>query len=282
MLEINPQQKNVLKAIKQIKDDIKKSTSSMKQKAESKQAKKTAIQKTDEELMIEEICREATNSQQTKQIHNAQMVSSVSASTPTTPTLPQCSLMTNNLKWLMLQPLKVEILSVDPFIVIYHQTLHSKQMEQLKEFIVEKDDDAVEEGSLQLTKIGEKKMRQINEKLHFVTGHGREAFQGLRWQWNRYNFEKIMEVDMTTVSSVYRQAGMLFNLQQPLLGGSVIFPQLQLSINLPQGSLLYWSTLNEFAAQDYRSIYHICPVIGGSQITATTYIKAQQQRQQQQ
>ncbi|XP_075161943.1 uncharacterized protein LOC142234657 [Haematobia irritans] len=258
MLDINPNQKNVIKAIKQIKEDIIKSTSSLKNKAKSKEKnEKATIKKTDEELMIEEICREATHSQQMQQIHNAQL---------STPTAPPCSLMTYNVKWLMLQPLKVEILSVDPFIVIYHQTLEGKKLDALKEFIVERDGDSNEVGSVQLTKLGQKKMHQINEKLHFMTGHGRESFAGQHWDMNRYNFENFMEVDAKTLASAYRQAGVLFNLQLPLLGGSVIFPQLQMNINLPQGSLLYWSTLNEFGSQDYRSKYHICPVIGGSQI----------------
>lgn len=166
--------------------------------------KQTPIKKTDEELMIEEICREATTSQQMQQIHTAQL-ESVSAA------LPVCSLVTNNLPWLMLQPLQVELLSLDPFIVIYHGTLSGNQLEELKEFVVDKEDTETVDDSLQLTKIGLKKMRQINEKLFTATGHGREALDARDWHLNRYNFENIMEVDRTPVQQAKAQAGVLFN-----------------------------------------------------------------------
>lgn len=154
--------------------------------------------------MIEEICREATTSQQMQQIHTAQL-ESVSAA------LPVCSLVTNNLPWLMLQPLQVELLSLDPFIVIYHETLSGNQLEELKEFVVDKEDTETVDDSLQLTKIGLKKIRQINEKLYTATGHGREALDARDWHLNRYNFENIMEVDSTPVQRAKTQAGVLFN-----------------------------------------------------------------------
>lgn len=153
--------------------------------------------------MIEEICREATTSQQMQQIHTAQLES--------VPALPVCSLVTNNLPWLMLQPLQVELLSLDPFIVIYHETLSGNQLEELKEFVVDKEDMETIDDSLQLTKIGLKKMRQINEKLYAATGHGREALDAQDWHLNRYSFENIMDVDSTNVQRAKTQAGVLFN-----------------------------------------------------------------------
>ncbi|XP_073820452.1 prolyl 4-hydroxylase subunit alpha-1 [Musca autumnalis] len=279
MLQFNPNQKNVLKAVKLIKADMENQKKNLlKEKATKEADKKIAIKKTDEELMIEEICREATNTQQQQQIHTVQL------ETTTTAHIPRCSLVTYNSKWLLLQPLKVEILNVDPFIVIYHQAVSGKQLEGLKEFLVEKEEegdssryDAADDGMLQLTNIGLKKMRQLNEKLHFVIGHeSRDASNAQNWRLDLYNFENIMEVEQTAVqkeSKTKRYAGVMFHLQQPQMGGSVTFPQLQLSVNLPEGSLLYWSTLNEFGSEDYRSKYHICPVISGTQITATNFIR---------
>ncbi|XP_065357436.1 prolyl 4-hydroxylase subunit alpha-1 [Calliphora vicina] len=273
MLELQPKLKNVKKAKKQMEMELKKSKGSKKnnqsnkveQKTDDKQKKKTT--KTVEELMIEEICREASSLQNNKQIHTAS--SSASSWNPTFPLTPSaCAVVTNNLPLLLMQPLNVELLSLDPYIVIYHNVLSDRQIEELKDFVVEGQDD-----TFQFTKIGQKKMRQMNGKLHYILGHyGQDLYDD--WQVERYNFENLMELEKSSVNyENAKQSQLLFNLQQPLMGGAVIFPQLELSINLPRGSLLYFSKLNEFHAHDYRSNYHVCPVIGGSQITATTTIK---------
>ncbi|TMW48456.1 hypothetical protein DOY81_006475, partial [Sarcophaga bullata] len=222
------------------------------------------IIKTAEELMIEEICREASSLQSTKQIHSASITTSALRG-------PACMLVNNNLPSLLIQPFKVELLSLDPYVAVYHSVLTHNQMEDLKDFIEEQDDDTYE-----FTRIGQKKMQKINEKLlRDMTGHyDRELYD--EWQVERYNFENFMDLE-GTVSATYGksqwQAQLLFNLQQPLMGGSVVFPQLELSVNLPEGSVLYWSLLNEFHANDYRSKYHLCPIISGTQITATANIK---------
>ncbi|XP_061396355.1 prolyl 4-hydroxylase subunit alpha-1 [Musca vetustissima] len=286
MLQFNPKQKSVIKAMKLIKDDMEKTKKSLNGKQNKKAEKK--VNKTDEELMIEEICREATNSQQQQQqIHTAQLETSTdNNNNDNHNNIPQCSLVAYNSKWLLLQPLKVEILNVDPFIVIYHQAVNDKQLNELKEFLVEKqeEDNSIggdgddDNGMLQLTNIGLKKMHRLNEKLHSVIGHERAALNARNWRFDFYNFENIMEVEKTATTTkqksvTTRQAGVMFNLQQPKMGGSVIFPQLQFSVSLPKGALLYWTTLNEFGSEDYRSKYYVCPVIGGSQITATTFVR---------
>ncbi|XP_037812164.1 prolyl 4-hydroxylase subunit alpha-2 [Lucilia sericata] len=263
MLELKPKQKNVKKAKQKMENELKKlkaQNTKVDKNNDEKQKRKTT--KTVEELMIEEICREGSNLQNNKQIH------SITSWNPSAPHTPSCAIVTNNLPYLLLQPLNIELLSLDPYIVIYHNVLSDSQIEELKDFVVEEQDD-----TFQFTKIGQKKMRQINGKLHYVIGHyGQELYDD--WQVERYNFENLMELENLSVNyENKKQAKLLVNLQQPLMGGSVIFPQLELSINLPRGSVLYWSQLNEFQAHDYRSNYHVCPVIGGSQLTATTSIK---------
>ncbi|XP_061394316.1 prolyl 4-hydroxylase subunit alpha-2-like [Musca vetustissima] len=248
MLQFNPKQKSVIKAIKLINDDMEKTKKYLNGKQNEKAEKKIQIKKTDEELMIEEICREATNSQQQQQqIHTAQLETS-----------------TDN--------------NIDNYNKI-PQSVNDKQLNELKEFLVEKQeednsiggDDDDDNGMLQLTNIGLKKMHRLNEKLHSVIGHERAALNAKNWRFDFYNFENIMEMEKTATTTkpksvTTRQAGVMFNLQQPKMGGSVIFPQLQFSVSLPKGALLYWTTLNEFGSEDYRSKYYVCPVIGGSQI----------------
>ncbi|KAM7361440.1 prolyl 4-hydroxylase subunit alpha-1 [Cochliomyia hominivorax] len=258
ILKLRPQHKEVIQIEKQIKRKLR--NEKKLKKTDMKQKNKTT--KSVEELMIGEICREASSLQNNKQIHTATW-------NPSTSHTPSCILTTNNLPFLLLQPLKVEMLSLDPFIVIYHQILSDSRVKELKDFIVQGQDDTFE-----FTKIGEKKMREINGKLHYVIGHyGQELYN--QWQVEHYNFESIMDFEMMTLEDLKKQtqAKLLFNLQQSLMGGSVIFPQLELAVSLPKGSLLYWSTLNEFHAYDYRIKHHVCPVIGGSQITAITSIK---------
>ncbi|KNC20777.1 hypothetical protein FF38_00113 [Lucilia cuprina] len=257
MLKLKPKQKNVKKAKEKMENELKKlKTQSAKVDKNNEEKQKRKTTKTAEELMIEEICREGSNLQNNKQIH------SLTSWNPSAAHTPSCAIVTNNLPFLLLQPLNIELLSLDPYIVIYHNILSDSEIEELKDFVVEEQDD-----TFQFTRIGQKKMRQINGKLHYVIGHyGQNLYDD--WQVERYNFENLMELENSSVNyGNNKQAKVLVNLQQPLMGGSVIFPQLELSINLPNGSMLYWSQLNEFHAYDYRSNYHVCPVIGGSQLS---------------
>ena len=151
--------------------------------------------------MIEEICREASSLQSTKQIHSASITTSALKT-------PACMMVNNNLPSLLIQPYKVELLSLDPYVAVYHNVLTHNQMEELKDFIEEQDDDTYE-----FTRIGQKKMHKINKKLLYdMTGHyGHELYDD--WQVERYNFENFrdLKAPATGFGKSQWQAQLLFN-----------------------------------------------------------------------
>ncbi|EDX16192.1 GD13460 [Drosophila simulans] len=54
------------------------------------------------------------------------------------------------------------------------------------------------------------------------------------------------------------------------MGGAVVFPQLELGVNVPRGSLLHWRTRSAGGSSsewDYRSGQAICPVLLGVQLS---------------
>ncbi|EDX15021.1 GD17013 [Drosophila simulans] len=58
-------------------------------------------------------------------------------------------------------------------------------------------------------------------------------------------------------------------LNAPGMGGAVVFPQLELGVNVPRGSLLHWRTRSAGGSSsewDYRSGQAICPVLLGVQL----------------
>lgn len=155
--------------------------------------------------MIEEICRDASSLQSNKQIHTATWNPSVSSTNPPL----SCAYATNNLPFLLMHPLQVEILSWDPYIVIYHNVLSDNELKDLKDFIVAVEQEEADEETFEFTKIGQKKMRQINGKLHYIIGHyGQELYND--WQVKRYNFENLMELEMEDTEK-QGQAKLLFN-----------------------------------------------------------------------
>jgi len=53
------------------------------------------------------------------------------------------------------------------------------------------------------------------------------------------------------------------------MGGAVVFPQLELGVNVPRGSLLHWHTRSAGGSSsdwDYRSGQAVCPVLLGIQL----------------
>jgi len=53
------------------------------------------------------------------------------------------------------------------------------------------------------------------------------------------------------------------------MGGAVVFPQLELGMNVPRGSLLHWHTRSAGGSSsdwDYRSGQAVCPVLLGVQL----------------
>ncbi|EDV53060.2 prolyl 4-hydroxylase subunit alpha-1 [Drosophila erecta] len=202
--------------------------------------------KSTEQLLIEELCRGVTQQASSGSRYN------------------YCQL-DGSLPWLLLQPSRLEPMSSDPHIVLHHDVLTPKQSGELLELMDEQDAKGVSYQALKLAKLAQKKLARISAHLGPETGHL------AAWTGRRHGHEHIPKLEDS--SELQHAARVMLNLQAPGMGGAVVFPQLELAINVPRGSLLHWHT--RFAAGsssewDYRSGQAICPVLLGVQLSAWT------------
>ncbi|KMZ06860.1 prolyl 4-hydroxylase subunit alpha-1 isoform X1 [Drosophila simulans] len=198
--------------------------------------------KSTEQLLIEEICRGATQQVSTGSRFN------------------QCQL-DGSSPWLLLQPSRLEPISSDPYIVLHHDVLTPKESGELLELIDEEDAKGVSYQSLKLSKLAQKKLGRISRLLGLETGDLDP------WTGRRHGHEHITKLEDS--SELQHVARLMLNLQAPGMGGAVVFPQLELGVNVPRGSLLHWRTRSAGGSSsewDYRSGQAICPVLLGVQL----------------
>ncbi|XP_039231285.1 prolyl 4-hydroxylase subunit alpha-1 [Drosophila yakuba] len=202
--------------------------------------------KSTEQLLIEELCRGATQQVSTGSRFN---YCHLDGSSP----------------WLLLQPSRLEPISSDPYIVLHHDVLTPKQTGELLELVDEEEAKGVSYQPLKLSKLAQKKLGRISPHL------GLEFGSLDPWTGRRHGHEHITKLEDS--SDVQHVARAMLNLQAPGMGGAVVFPQLELGVNVPRGALLHWHTRSAAGSSsewDYRSGQAICPVLLGVQLSAWT------------
>ncbi|KAH8312835.1 hypothetical protein KR044_013155 [Drosophila immigrans] len=241
LLLLRPANQNVQKAKVKIERAI--------SGAQNKFPSKAKLSKSVEQLLIDELCRSAT-----RQLTTGSR-------------LLECRQDIGNLRMS-----RLEQLSEDPYIMLHHDVLSSSQADKLLELLDDKPEQqpsskvAATFAPMELSRLGQKMLRGINYQLDNV---------GRLWQARRHSHEHVTatEVASTTGTGTGKEeqhvARAMLQLHESKLGGAMAFPQLELSVNVPRGSLLYWRTrtLDELRPRlDYRSRQLVCPVLLGSQL----------------
>ncbi|XP_002000031.3 prolyl 4-hydroxylase subunit alpha-3 [Drosophila mojavensis] len=173
-----------------------------------------------------------------------------------------------------LRMLRLEQLSEEPYIMLYHDVLSSKQTERLIGMLDELPQQRRSRREafepLQFTKLAQRRLRGIHSQL------GIGGVEPELWQARRHSHEHVTPpTDPPSIAEHAARA--LLSLQEARLGGAIVFPQLELSVCVPRGALLYWSqrSREEHSATprpDYRSRQLVCPVLLGTQLTAWTQL----------
>ncbi|XP_017846225.1 prolyl 4-hydroxylase subunit alpha-1 [Drosophila busckii] len=149
-----------------------------------------------------------------------------------------------------LHMLRLEQLSADPYIMLYHNMLSPKQTAELVSWL---------DPQMKFNTLAQQQLLAISRQLDLVANKQLPPL----WQARRHSHEHVS----TTLASEQQQQqqghslGML-NLRAAKLGGAIVFPQLELAVLVPTGALLY------FQAEDYRSRQLVCPVLLGAQLSA--------------
>ncbi|XP_034484386.1 prolyl 4-hydroxylase subunit alpha-2 [Drosophila innubila] len=249
LLLLRPTNQNVQKAKAKIERAI--NTTQKKVLPKRKSKAKVNLSKSVEQLLIDELCRAAT-----QQVTTGSRVL-------------ECRQDNSYLRML-----RLEQLSEDPHIMLYHDVISFRQADKLISLVDDKPDEQQLKGvatfaPMEVSKLGLKLLRGIHNQL--------DVGQAEMWQARRHSHEHVTEpeVPSTTtghVGQVEHVARAMLNLNESKLGGALVFPQLELSVNVPRGSLLYWRirSFNELPRLDYRSRQLVCPVLLGTQLSLWT------------
>ncbi|XP_022211103.2 prolyl 4-hydroxylase subunit alpha-1-like isoform X2 [Drosophila obscura] len=191
--------------------------------------------------------------------------------------------------FLRLAPLKMELLSLEPYVVLYHDVLSDREMFVLKSLAKNDLVRAVtynetekkhSEDSHRTTKAGWlnprhkiiRRMGILTEDMTNLDLEGSEEFQVLNYGIGGHYAP---HVDYFEVSDPYlpdRIATLLFYLSDVPLGGATFFPMIDLSVIPKKGTVLMWYNLDHRGQGMETTFHSACPVVVGSRWVMTKWI----------
>ncbi|XP_017131062.1 prolyl 4-hydroxylase subunit alpha-2 [Drosophila elegans] len=197
--------------------------------------------------------------------------------------------------FLRLAPLKMELLSLDPYVVLYHDVVTEEDVERIK--ILAQDDltrattvhedQVLREDPYRTTKAKwlddtDEVMQRVSRLIQDMTNfdlNGSDMFQVMNYgiggfYGNHYDF---LRNSKSPKNFVDRIATTMFYLSDVPLGGATAFPVLKLSVFPKKGSALMWYNLHHSGEGDKRTFHSACPTIVGSRWVMTRWIGEIQQ-----
>ncbi|EDW24510.1 GL24183 [Drosophila persimilis] len=196
-----------------------------------------------------------------------------------------------------LAPLKLEIFSHDPYVVIYHDVLYDAEMQGLIDSTRRRMSRSMVQYEIRQIEISEQRtskeapftekndpqlLKRIYDRLKDMTGcdmlrsehlsillydqgghHDPHVdYHDLYWHPQEYEYHPFGD----------RQASVVFYLNDVEDGGETVFPKLQLVIPPTKGSALMWHNLRPWGEGDPRTQHASCPVLSGYKQVAIQWI----------
>ncbi|KAH8239072.1 hypothetical protein KR032_000458 [Drosophila birchii] len=188
--------------------------------------------------------------------------------------------------FLKLAPLKMEQISLDPYIVIYHKVISNKEIEDLKGEIKEKMNNGWADKTEVISKVywtkNESAIRErINHRITDMTGFNVQEFPGLQlanygvggnFRPHHDYFSKRVLFLMPDDSLGDRIGSLVIYAGDVSLGGQTLFPELEVAVDPTKGNALFWFNTFDDATPDPRSLHSVCPVIIGSRWTVIKWL----------
>ncbi|XP_015038825.2 prolyl 4-hydroxylase subunit alpha-2 [Drosophila pseudoobscura] len=199
--------------------------------------------------------------------------------------------------FLRLAPLRMEELSLDPYIVVYHNVLSDAEIAKV-ERVAEPLLKSIGVGEMDNSKkskvrtalgawIPDKNMhisgwpviQRIVRRIHDMTGliikHG-QVVQLIKYGYGGHydtHFDYLNDSLPITQALGDRMATVLFYLNDVKHGGSTVFPVLQLKVPSERGKVLVWYNMHgETHDLDSRTLHGSCPVIDGAKTVLSCWI----------
>ncbi|KAH8384254.1 prolyl 4-hydroxylase subunit alpha-2 [Drosophila serrata] len=201
--------------------------------------------------------------------------------------------------FLILAPLKMELVGLDPYMVLYHDVLSPKEIEEMQDMATPGLKRATvyqaSSGRNEVVRTRTSKVAwfpdsfssltlRLNARIADMTGfqlYGSEMLQlmnyGLGGHYaNHYDFFNTTDSNKTAINGD-RIATVLFYLTDVEQGGATVFPNIQKAVFPQRGSAIIWYNLKDDGEPDKQTLHAACPVIVGSKWVCNKWIREREQ-----
>ncbi|CRK94746.1 CLUMA_CG008246, isoform A [Clunio marinus] len=207
-----------------------------------------------------------------------------------------CSYVDNGVPFLKIGPLKIEQISHDPYIVVYHDVMYDNEIEIVKKMAKPRFKRATVQnhltGELEVAHYRISKSAWLKDEEHYVvrniaqrivdmTGLTMETAEelqvvnyGIGGHYEpHYDFARKEEINaFKNLNSGNRIATVLFYMSDVTQGGATVFPALKTALWPKKGTAAFWFNLRKSGQGDYMTRHAACPVIVGSKWVANKWI----------
>ncbi|XP_039493329.1 prolyl 4-hydroxylase subunit alpha-1 isoform X1 [Drosophila santomea] len=200
--------------------------------------------------------------------------------------------------FLVLAPLKMEEISLEPYIVVYHDILPDKDMQQLialaephlrptEVFEEDKSEARTSDRSAIGTFLPLKDMKpsgkslldRLTQRMRDITGlqiRHESPFNIIKYGFGAHyatHFNFFKETNSETEGHGDRMATVLFYLNDAPNGGATVFPRIDVKVPAERGKVLFWHNLNgETHDVEPNTLHAACPVFHGSKWVMAAWI----------
>ncbi|XP_054711189.1 prolyl 4-hydroxylase subunit alpha-1-like isoform X2 [Uloborus diversus] len=207
-----------------------------------------------------------------------------------------CQYVTNNNSYLLLQPVKEEVLFLRPRIVVYHGILSDNEMEVIKQLAQPR----LARATVQNSKSGEleiasyrisksawlkdnhhKVIARVSRRIKEITGletNTAEELQvvnyGIGGHYEpHYDFARKEEKNaFKSLGTGNRIATWINYMSDVDAGGATVFPEIGVSVKPIKGSAGFWYNLFRSGDGDFATRHAACPVLAGSKWVSNKWI----------
>ncbi|KAM8706636.1 hypothetical protein ACLKA7_010836 [Drosophila subpalustris] len=209
----------------------------------------------------------------------------------------RCGYMTETHPFLLLAPLKVEELSDDPLLLLYHEVIYQSEIDAIAELTRNKIQRATVTGqnssvvsnarTSQFTfipKTRHKVLRTIDRRVadmtdlnmdfaedHQFSNYGIGGHYAQHTDWFHPNAFETNQVAMSEMGN--RIATVLFYLTDVAQGGGTAFPIIKQLLKPEKYAAAFWYNLHASGVGDARVLHGACPIIVGSKWVLNRWIR---------
>ncbi|XP_034116500.1 prolyl 4-hydroxylase subunit alpha-2-like isoform X2 [Drosophila albomicans] len=211
-----------------------------------------------------------------------------------------CVYNSTNSPFLRLAPLKMELVGLDPYMVLYHDVISDKEISELQSLAVPSLKRATvfqqATGRNTVVKTRTSKVTWLADGFNNLTGVlnrrvmdmtgfnvvGSEMLQvmnyGLGGHYDKHYdyFNSSLATNLTKMNGD-RIATVLFYLTDVEQGGATVFPNIQKAVFPTKGAAIIWYNLKHDGEGDQRTLHAACPVIVGSKWVCNKWVRERQQ-----